>query len=73
MDVAWLLARPVAHRGLHNPTQGALENTASAAQAAIAGDYAIECDVQISADGEAMVFHDDTLDRLTERNDLSAT
>ena len=26
----------------------------------------MECDVQISADGEAMVFHDDTLDRLME-------
>ncbi len=37
-----------------------------AALAAIDGNYAIECDVQISADGEAMVFHDDNLDRLTE-------
>jgi glycerophosphoryl diester phosphodiesterase len=62
----WLIARPVAHRGLHDAANGRIENTASAALAAIDGNYAIECDVQISADGEAMVFHDDDLDRLTE-------
>ena len=38
-----------------------IENTASAVLAAIDGNYAIECDVQISADGEAMVLHDDEL------------
>jgi glycerophosphoryl diester phosphodiesterase len=38
----------------------------SAFTAAIAGNYAIECDVQLSADGEAMVHHDGTLDRLTD-------
>jgi glycerophosphoryl diester phosphodiesterase len=62
----WLIARPIAHRGLHDAAVGRIENTATAALAAIAGSYAIECDVQISADGEAMVFHDDDLDRLTE-------
>lgn len=61
----WLTARPVAHRGLHDAAHGVIENTASAFSAAIAGNYAIECDLQISADGEAMVFHDDALDRLT--------
>lgn len=35
-------------------------------RAAIACDYGIEVDVQISADGEAMVHHDDVLGRLTE-------
>ena len=45
---------------------GIIENTASAFQAAIAGNYAIECDVQISADGEAMVHHDEALGRLTD-------
>ena len=35
-------------------------------RAAIAADYGIEVDVQISADGEAMVHHDDVLGRLTE-------
>jgi glycerophosphoryl diester phosphodiesterase len=64
----WLIARPVAHRGLHDASAGIVENTPSAFAAAIAAGYAIECDLQISADGEAMVFHDQTLDRLTERN-----
>jgi glycerophosphoryl diester phosphodiesterase len=63
---SWLVARPIAHRGLHDRAAGRLENTLSAAQAAIEGGFAIECDVQDSADGEALVFHDHTLDRLTE-------
>ena len=61
----WLIARPVAHRGLHDAAAGIVENTPSAFAAAIAANYAIECDIQISADGEAMVFHDQTLERLT--------
>jgi glycerophosphoryl diester phosphodiesterase len=43
-----------------------VENTAQAFAAAIAGGYGIETDLQISADGEAMVHHDDALGRLTE-------
>ena len=61
----WLTARPVAHRGLHDAA-GVIENTASAFNAAIAGGYGIETDLQISADGEAMVHHDDAFGRLTE-------
>jgi glycerophosphoryl diester phosphodiesterase len=61
---AWLTARPIAHRGLHNRTD-VLENTISAARAAMAHGFGIECDVQLTADGEAVVFHDFTLDRLT--------
>src|SRR3981189_2722948 len=38
----------------------------SAAQAAVAGNFAIECDIQLSSDGEAMVHHDNALGRLTE-------
>ena len=41
------------------------ENSLAAFQAAIENDYGIECDLQISADGVPVVFHDDTLDRLT--------
>ena len=66
MKLEWLTARPIAHRGLHNAAAGVIENTASAFRAAIDGNYGIETDVQISADGEAMVHHDDTLGRLTE-------
>ncbi|GJD43827.1 hypothetical protein AFCDBAGC_1686 [Methylobacterium cerastii] len=64
MELGWLVARPIAHRGLHDRAAGRPENTIAAARAAIAGNYAIECDVQISADGEAMVFHDAALGRL---------
>jgi glycerophosphoryl diester phosphodiesterase len=66
MPLDWLTARPIAHRGLHDAAAGVIENTASAFTAAIAGSYGIECDLQISADGEAMVHHDDSLGRLTD-------
>ncbi|HYZ44756.1 MAG TPA: glycerophosphodiester phosphodiesterase family protein, partial [Xanthobacteraceae bacterium] len=65
-DLDWLIARPLAHRGLHDDAQGIIENTMSAFAAAVAGHYGIECDLQISGDGEAMVHHDDALGRLTE-------
>jgi len=62
----WLTARPVAHRGLHDAAHGVIENMPAAAQAAISGNFAVECDIQLTADGEAMVHHDDALGRLTE-------
>jgi glycerophosphoryl diester phosphodiesterase len=62
----WLTARPVAHRGLHDAARGIIENMPGAAQAAVSGNFAIECDIQLSCDGEAMVHHDDALGRLTE-------
>ncbi len=65
-DHSWLRRTPIAHRGLHDIAQGIVENSLSAFRAAIAAGYAIELDLQPSIDGEAMVFHDETLDRLTE-------
>ncbi|HKS20654.1 MAG TPA: glycerophosphodiester phosphodiesterase [Bradyrhizobium sp.] len=62
----WLTARPAAHRGLHDAAHGLIENMPGAAQAAIAGNFAIECDIQLTADGEAMVHHDDALGRLSD-------
>ena len=62
----WLTARPVAHRGLHDAARGIIENMPGAVQAAIAGNFSIEVDIQLTADGEAMVHHDDALGRLTE-------
>ena len=62
----WLTARPVAHRGLHDISRGIVENMPGAVQAAIAGNFSVEVDIQLSADGEAMVHHDHALGRLTE-------
>ena len=64
----WLAAQPYAHRGLHDAASGIIENTPSAFRAAIDAGYGIECDVQLSADGEAMVHHDFILGRLTRGN-----
>ena len=67
--LAPLCARPIAHRGLHAcGGPGAIENTVAAALAAVGGGYGIECDVQLSRDGIAMVFHDTDLLRLTGIN-----
>lgn len=71
-DLAWLTARPIAHRGFHDARRGIMENSAAAFAAAIDSDYAIECDLQLSRDGEAMVFHDETLDRLMAGEGLVA-
>lgn len=62
---AVFLALPLAHRGLHGRASGVIENSRAAFAAAIRGGYGIELDLQLSADGEAMVFHDDDLARLT--------
>jgi glycerophosphoryl diester phosphodiesterase len=63
---AWelLFHPPVAHRGLWSP-DGPPENSLGAFHAACAAGYGIELDVHLSSDGEAVVFHDDTLKRMT--------
>ena len=67
-----LTRRPIAHRGLHDGNRERFENSLSAFRAAIDRDFAIELDVQLSADGKAIVFHDETLDRLTSERGLLA-
>ncbi|MCF6272304.1 MAG: phosphodiesterase [Rhodobacteraceae bacterium] len=57
------LQPPIAHRGLHS--KSIPENSHAAFQAAITHGYGIELDIQMSLDGEAMVFHDYELSRLT--------
>lgn len=52
-----------AHRGLHGG--GVPENSMEAFELAVKAGYGIELDVRLSKDGELMVFHDDTLDRVT--------
>jgi glycerophosphoryl diester phosphodiesterase len=64
--LGWLTARPIAHRGYHSAAAGRIENTLAAAEAAKSKNFAIECDLQLTADGQVVVFHDDTLDRLTK-------
>ncbi|MEM7523078.1 MAG: glycerophosphodiester phosphodiesterase family protein [Pseudomonadota bacterium] len=61
------LAPPLAHRGLHDRDQGVIENSRGAVAAAVDAGYGIEIDLQLAADGEAMVFHDDELMRLVGR------
>ena len=63
---AWdlLFSPAIAHRGLWG-ADGAPENSLAAFQAAAGAGYGIELDVQLSADGEAVVFHDETLARMT--------
>lgn len=61
--VGWLREATYAHRGLHG--EGRIENSPSAFAAAIERGLGIECDVQRSRDGQAIVFHDWELDRLT--------
>lgn len=55
--------KPLAHRGLHG--DGRPENSIAAFLAAIEAGYGIELDLQLSADGHAVVFHDKTLGRMT--------
>ncbi len=55
---------PLAHRAYHNVAMGRPENSRAAVQAAINAGYGIEIDLQLSADGQAMVFHDYNLSRL---------
>jgi glycerophosphoryl diester phosphodiesterase len=64
---AVFLQRPLAHRALHDTSAAVprAENAPRAIAAAIAAGYGIEIDVQLSRDGQAMVFHDEDLARLT--------
>src|SRR6478735_593336 len=56
----WLIGHDYAHRGLHGG--GLPENSLSAFAAAMSRGIGIECDVQQTADGHAVVFHDWELD-----------
>ncbi|MBA85637.1 glycerophosphodiester phosphodiesterase family protein [Thalassobius sp. S69A] len=62
------LKAPIAHRAYHDIRAGRVENSVSAIRAAIDAGYGIEIDLQLSKDGQAMVFHDYDLGRLTGEN-----
>ena len=63
---SWLLTMPIAHRGYHN--KEVAENSLDSAARAIERGYAIELDVQMSADDKLYVFHDDNVGRMTGKN-----
>lgn len=65
-NLNWLIEKPIAHRGLHAEKTGVVENCESAFAAAIKYGYSIECDIELTKDGQAVVFHDDEIDRLLE-------
>ena len=60
---SWLVETPIAHRGLHDKTSP--ENSLSAFEKAVENGYAIELDVQLLADDTVVVFHDESLSRMT--------
>ncbi len=64
LDPAFLRL-PIAHRALHDRAAGRPENSRAAIRAAVAAGYGIEIDIQPSAEGVPMVFHDYDLKRLT--------
>lgn len=53
-----------AHRGLHKKDKTVPENSLAAFERASAYGYGMELDVQLSKDGQVVVFHDDTLNRV---------
>lgn len=60
-----------AHRGLHGKTVRDLpENSLAAFAKAVEEGYGIELDLQLSKDGEVMVFHDYKLGRMTGADGL---
>jgi glycerophosphoryl diester phosphodiesterase len=68
MGELYWLKRPIAHRGLHDPSRGIIENSVSAVKAAMGKGIAVEVDLQRAAGDMPIVFHDATLDRLTNES-----
>jgi len=68
MDIykSWLVTSPIAHRGLWS--QELPENSLAAFEAAIKSGFAIELDVRLLDDGTVVVFHDDSLARMTGKD-----
>lgn len=62
-ELDWIVTRPIAHRGLHDAVSP--ENSLAAFERACAYGYPIELDVQLTADGEVVVVHDQDLAHMT--------
>lgn len=65
-DFPWLTQYNIAHRGLHGAAFGRDENTLDAVSAAADAGYAVEVDIRATVDGIIVVFHDETLERMTD-------
>lgn len=73
MGELYWLKRPIAHRGLHDAARGIVENSVSAVKAAMRKGIAVEVDLQRAAGDQPVVFHDPTLERLTnEKGPIAA-
>ena len=68
MDIkkSGLFTRPIAHRGLHDELTP--ENSLSAFSRAVKAGFPIELDVRPIDDGSVVVFHDDGIKRMTNRD-----
>lgn len=60
---SWIVETPIAHRGYH--TKSIPENSLGAFSKAVEKGYAIELDVQLLSDDTVVVFHDESLARMT--------
>lgn len=59
----------IAHRGVYD-NKKTIENTIGSFIKAINKGYVIELDIRLTKDNKIVVFHDDKLDRLTNKKDL---
>lgn len=59
----WLTAGPIAHRGFYEVDGGAPENSLAAFRRAVTHRVPFEFDVQLTADGSVIVWHDAVLPR----------
>lgn len=66
ISTSWLLKTPIAHRGLHNFDFP--ENSLPAFENAVKNGFPIELDVRLTDDQTVVVFHDEKLSRMTERD-----
>ena len=63
---SWVIKNPIAHRGLHNFELP--ENSLPAFENSVAHGFAIELDIRLTDDQKIIVFHDDKLSRMTDRD-----
>lgn len=63
-DTGFFQKKYFAHRGLHDDSGMAPENSMEAFRRAVDAGYGMELDVQMTKDGIPVIFHDNTLERM---------